>query len=175
MSYFGLLAESSADKNLTTTIITAVATILAALIGKVSWDKVFSVLRRRQFNIPEIMKTRWNADWRHDDGTQFIEDKVAFSKWTRKSQFEGHGEATYGDKEYTYPIVGEVSPNRIVVLTYKAEKYPTEANIGMAALELSSDAEQLDGYWVGRASIEKDGRKMYTLRRGTVKMKKIRS
>ena len=122
----------------------------------------------------EITGTRWNAEWKYEDGKTYTSDKVTISDWTARNQFQGYGEVTYGDKEYKYSITGEVSRNGIVVMTYKAEKYPTEANIGMACLELSSSATEMEGYWSGRASYEQNGKKIHGVRGGTVKMVKIK-
>src|ERR1700730_11358378 len=116
------------DKAIVIELIKAASAIIVALLGKVSWDAIGSIVRRWRYNIPEIMDTKWGAEWRFDDGSMYVSDKVTFKKWTKKSQFEGFGEATYDNKEYKYPIEGEVSPRGIVVLKYKAEKYPTEAN-----------------------------------------------
>lgn len=124
-----------------------------------------------------IIPTRWKAEWKFDDGSVYASDRVTFERWTEegKGQFEGYGEVTYGDKEYKYPFAGEVSfGTRIVVLTYRAEKYPQEGNIGVACLELSNSATEMDGYWAGRAHIEANGRKIYTVRTGVVSMKKIK-
>jgi hypothetical protein len=162
------------DKDITTALIGAGATLAGALIGKFSWDKVTSLSMRRRYGIPEIMRTKWAADWRYEDGSPYVTDGVTFSKWTKKSQFEGYGEVMHGSIEYKYSINGEVSRNGIVVLTYKAEKYPTEANIGMACLELSNSATELIGYWGGRDSMTVNGKKVYTVRGGTVTMKKIK-
>jgi uncharacterized protein len=123
----------------------------------------------------DIMNTEWAADWRFDEVTPFVQDRVFFTKWTGNNQFDGFGKVLWDTREYKYSITGEVSRNGIVVLTYKAENYPTEANIGMACMELSSNAEQLIGYWSGRHSIEVGGKKVYTVRSGPVTMQKVRT
>ena len=137
-------------------------------------EKASSAQMRQQSNIPEIMGTKWSTEWYNADGTKHASDEVTFSKWTKNSQFEGYGEVTYGGIQYKYSITGEVAPSRIVVLTYKAERFPTEANIGTACLELSQDAKELNGYWAGRTTLTQKGQKTYIVRSGKVKMKEIR-
>jgi hypothetical protein len=148
--------------------------IVAAVAGKLPIEKIGSVWMRNRYGILEIMGTKWAAEWVYDDGKPFVKDRVTFTKWTKKSQFEGYGEVTWGEKEYKYSITGEVSRNGIVVITYKAENYPTEANIGMACMELSNSATNLTGYWGGRDSLMVGGKKVYTVRGGSVTMQKIK-
>ncbi len=163
------------DPTIIVAIISTVGGILVALIGKIPIENFFSHRGRQQNNIPEIMQTRWSADWRFEDGTLYVSDSVTFEKWTKNSQFVGYGEVTHDGKQYKYSIEGEVAPNRIVVLTYKAEKYPLQANIGIACLELSTNAERLEGTWSGISSKKlPDGTKDVGLRFGPVKMHKIK-
>ena len=123
----------------------------------------------------EITGTRWSAEWCFfEKGEVFAKDRVTFANWTEPNKFEGYGEVTYDDTEYKYSITGEVSRSGIIVLTYKAENYPTEANIGMACVELSSSARELTGYWAGRASFMQNGKKLYTVRGGTLRMQRIK-
>src|SRR5713226_3268504 len=135
------------DTKVTVALITAAGTLLAALIGKIPLEKGLSYWRRRESGIPDIMGTKWKAEWKYEDGTLLPSDTVTFSNWTKNNLFEGFGEITYG-KLYKYLITGEVSP-RVVVMTYKAEGYPKEANIGTACLLLSTDGQDLRGTWVG--------------------------
>lgn len=161
--------------SITGAIIGAAATIVAVLLGKIPLEKAFSYRKRKRYNIPEIMQTRWQADWHYEDGSLYISDSVTFSKWTKGCEFVGFGEVTHEGKEYKYSITGEVGPNRVVVLTYKAEKYPLQGNIGMACLELSNSAELLEGIWAGRSSKKiQDGKKVYMVRSGEVKMRKTK-
>jgi hypothetical protein len=161
---------------ITAAIIGAIGGILAALVGQVPVKDVLSHWARHQNNIPEIIDTKWQAAWYLEDGVLYARDTVTFEKWTKNSQFDGYGEVTHEGKQYKYSISGEVSPNRVVVLIYKAEKFPTEANIGTACLQLSSNAEGLDGDWIGLVSSkESDGSYVPRLRGGKVVMTKIKS
>ncbi|MFX0116700.1 MAG: hypothetical protein ACFFB3_19285 [Candidatus Hodarchaeota archaeon] len=153
------------DPRILSALITAGAMILVALIGKMSLPKIKSYRIRRKYSLPDITKTIWEANWYFEDGTLYVSDQVTFKKWTRTNLFSGYGEVTHGNKQYKYSIEGEMSPKGIVVLTYKAEKFPTEAPIGMACLELSDNAENLEGYWSGRARGD--------IKYGKVKMRKI--
>ena len=163
------------EKEVVGALVGAGATVLAAIVAKLPLEKAASFWVRSRNNIPEIMKTRWSAEWLRDDGTLFVKDVVTFSKWTRKAQFEGYGEVTHDGTQYKYSIVGEVSPSRIVVLTYKAERYPTEASFGMACMELSENVKELDGYWAGRTSLLQDGKRVYAVRVGLVRMRAIKA
>jgi hypothetical protein len=155
-------------------VISAIATILVAILAKVPLEKALSTWARRRANIPEIMNTQWKAEWSYDDGNPTVVDSVTLEKWTKKTQFGGYGEVDHAGKRYKYSITGEVSPTRVVLLTYKAEKYPTEANIGTAALLLSTSAQDLTGTWSGlEASTLASGTK-YELRGGRVRMQRIK-
>ena len=147
-------------------LIGAAATIVAAILGMPVVNDWLSSRMRQRSNIPEIMGTKWSAEWGYEDGRPPLNDIVTFSKWTKNNQFEGFGEITHQGKQYRYSITGEVSPSRVVVLTYKAERYPTEANIGTACLQLSDNAEEFTGTWIGFAAT--------TLRGGRLTMRRIR-
>src|SRR5205085_803795 len=122
----------------------------------------------------DIMGTRWSVEWLDEDGKLYVSDKVTFSRWVNKNQFEGYGEVTHHGKEYKYSITGEVSRAGVVIV-YKAEKFPTEGNIGTACLQLSIGAETLVGKWSGFASVPlPDGSKTTGLRSGKVTMQKIK-
>lgn len=156
-------------------ILSLIAGIIVAVVGKLPIENFFSRRERQQNNIPEIMQTKWSAEWQFEDGSLYIKDSVTFEKWTKNSQFAGYGEVTHGEKQYKYSIEGEVAPNRIVVLIYKAEKYPLQANIGIACLELSTNAERLVGTWSGLSSRKlSDGTKVEALRHGPIVMHKIK-
>lgn len=163
------------DPTIVVSIISAVGGIIAAIVARVPIENMFSRRGRQQNNIPEIMQTKWSAEWRFEDGSLYVQDSVTFDKWTKNSQFIGYGEVIHNDKQFKYAIEGEVAPNRIVVLIYKAEKYPSQANIGMAILKLSTDAEELNGNWSGLASKKlPDGSKEEALRSGSIRMHKIK-
>jgi hypothetical protein len=160
-------------KEITVAIIAAVGGIIVALIGQLPIKDAISARFRSQNNIPQIMGTKWKAEWSYNDGSPSINDTVTLSKWTKDSQFEGSGEVMY-DKLYTYSITGEVSPSRVVVLTYKAEKYPTEVNIGTASLLLSNPPNDLSGAWSGvEARQQPDGSQVYKVRGGKLTMHKV--
>jgi hypothetical protein len=156
----------------TAAIIGAAATILVGLLGKVPFESLISAWSRKRANIPEIMASQWKADWQYDDGSPTVKDTVTFEKWTKKSQFKGYGEVTYDAKIYKYSITGEVSPARLVVLTFKAEKFPTEANFGTAAMLLSADPSDLEGSWNGLEYVKAD--RAYRIRGGKLTMKRVR-
>lgn len=140
------------EKEIASSIISVIGGIAVALIGKVPFDKIMSSRMRRRSNIPEIMDTKWGAEWYHPDGTLYTKDVVTFSKWTKNNQFEGYGEVTHNNTLFKYSMTGEVSPSRIIVLTYKAEEYPTQGNLGMACLELDVGAKGLEGYWLHQST-----------------------
>jgi len=161
--------------SLATLVVGGVITYFLGPIAKDWVDNRESSKTRLRSHVPEIICTRWSAVWSFQDGIEYVRDTVTFSRWTKSSQFEGYGEVTHGDKQYKYTIMGEVSPAGIVVLTYKAERFPTEANIGMACLELSIGAEELTGTWSGLlAKKQPDGTKIRGVHGGTVSMKKIK-
>jgi hypothetical protein len=157
---------------ITAAIIGAAATIIVAVLGKVPIESLISAWSRKRANIPEIMASQWKAEWQYDDGGPAVADIVTFESWTKNSKFKGHGEVTHGDKIYRYSITGEVSPTRLVVLTYKAEKFPTEANFGTAAMLLSGDPRELTGSWSGLEYVT--ATQAYRIRGGKLTMKRVR-
>jgi hypothetical protein len=148
--------------------------VIGALAGKVPVEKWLSTRSRKRAHIPEIMKTQWDCDWFRADGSLQVNDRVTFSDWTKDNQFNGYGEAQYGDTLYKYSISGEVSPSRIVVLTYKAEKFPTGANVGMACFQLNGDATMGAGHWAGYTPQTADGITTYGIVHGLIKLKRVR-
>lgn len=156
-------------------IVTAALGVVATWLGRIPVENWFSSRMRNQSNIPEIMNSKWSAEWRFEDGSLYAADTITLVKWTRNNRFEGYGEVTYDNEGYQYPISGEVSRTGIVILTYHAERYPTEANIGTACLQLSINAKDLSGGWVGLVSRKQaDGKDLAALHVGNVKMHKIR-
>ena len=154
-------------------IIGAAATIIAAVVGKISSITVFSFFFRSRKNIPQIMKTVWSAQWFYEDGSLYVKDRITFKKWKKNNEFTGYGEMEKGKKVYKYPIKGTVAPNGIVVLYYEAEEFPAQGNIGMACLELSINALELVGSWAGRCSKKlDDGNWVNLIRGGKVKMER---
>jgi hypothetical protein len=132
------------------TALTFVLTVAATWLGRIPVENWLSSRVREQQNIPQIVGTRWKTTWEYDDGRPALSDTVTVSNWTKDSFFEGFGEIDYpGNRHYKYSIRGEVSPNRVVILNYKAEQYPTQASIGTACLVLSTNAEILSGRWIG--------------------------
>lgn len=117
---------------------------------------------------------RWRATWHYEDGTVYANDEVTLTRWLSNTHFEGYGEVVHHEKKYKYSIAGEVSRTGVVVLVYKAERFPTEASIGTACLELGDSAMDMNGYWSGRASALQNGKKIYTVRGGTVQMLKVK-
>jgi hypothetical protein len=167
------------DPSITAAIISAVATILAAIIVPIPIKVVLSWLFRKRQNIPQIMGTVWKADWYTETGELYVSDKIEFKKWTRNNKFKGSGEMMTGiepdenPRRYVYPIEGEVAPNRTVILVYRAENFPTQSLIGTASLRLGESARDLIGYWVGpRKFLNSEGEKDWKLISGKVKMKK---
>lgn len=148
---------------------------LANIEANNSMGKVLEMLARTIKGEIDLMETRWSAQWLREDGTTYVNDEVTFSRWITSSQFEGYGVVKYPDKKYKYSIKGEVSRTGVIVLVYKAERFPTEANIGTACLQLSISAEELEGTWSGFASvIQPDGKKLPKLVTGKITMKKIK-
>lgn len=159
-------------------VVTGLVSILTTWIGRIPVEDWISAKMRRQYlgpNAPQIANTRWAAEWKYEDGSPSLNDIVTFSKWTKDNLFEGFGEITYPNKQYKYSIKGEVSPRGVVVLNYKAEGYPTEANIGTACLQLSGNAEDLAGTWTGLQGVKQsNGTEVFELRGGKVAMHKIK-
>ncbi|MGO9318707.1 MAG: hypothetical protein ACLPXT_04495 [Terracidiphilus sp.] len=156
---------------------TLLGVIVTAVVGPIVKDRLEN-RRSKQVRsgaaVPEIMGTRWDSHWYFQDGTQYTHESVAFVKWTKSSQFVGYGEVLHDGMIVKYAITGEVSPRGIVALTYKAEKFPTQAYIGTACLQLSASATNLDGFWVGFASDDDtDGKKWSELRSGRVTMQRL--
>jgi hypothetical protein len=155
-------------------VITIIVTVIVTWIGQApAKDTIYSWLRHRD-NLPNVMGD-WRAEWKYEDGSPLPPDTVSFVKWTKKSQFEGHGAINYPNKQYKYSITGEISPTRVVALTYKAESYPNEANIGTACLLLSTDSEDLVGTWTGYQGVKQpDGAEVFKLIGGKVTMHRLR-
>lgn len=161
------------DPQVVSAAIGAGATIIAAIIAKISFPQLSSWIFRWRHNIADIKETRWSCTWCFENGETYVEDTIEIQKWTGGNGFRGEGFQTRdvdGQKRtYRYPITGEISPLNVIVLTYKAEKYPTQGNIGMACLRLQVGAEKMEGYWCGLTSRKlDDGRKVPDLRHGTV-------
>lgn len=156
-------------------IVTAALGVVGTWLGRIPVENWLSARMRYQDNIPEIMNSKWSAEWRFEDGSLYATDTITFVKWTQNNHFEGYGEVTYDNTRYEYPISGEVSRTGIVILTYHAEQYPTQANIGTACLQLSINARDLSGGWAGLASRKQaDGKDIAALHVGNVEMHKIR-
>lgn len=165
------------DPSIGAALISAASGILIFILGKIPYDSLKSRFFRRRHDIPNIMKTNWSCEWFYEDNAIYIKDTIKIIKWKRYNQFKALGQQVRDidgkSQSFTYPIIGEVSPFRIIVLTYKAEKYPTQAFIGMACLQLSGDANMMNGFWCGLASKEQpDGSRIPALRTGKVKWKK---
>ncbi len=163
-------------------LIAAAGTLLGVIITVVIAPTVKDWLEKRRSKhlrsgagVPEIMGTKWEAYWNFQDGTQYTHEYVTFVKWTKGSKFEGYGEVQHGEVLYKYSITGEVSPRGIVALTYTAENFPTEANIGNACLQLSGNATKLEGFWVGLvAEKHADGKEQLELHNGRVRMQRVK-
>jgi hypothetical protein len=116
------------------------------------------------------MNSKWKATWYNPDNSVYAEDDiVTLEKWTKGAQFSGTGDVKYptNPSRYRYSISGEVAPNRLVVLVYKAEKFPAQAHFGTAFLLISNDGRTMTGYWLhqpaghfepvpGRVKLERD-------------------
>ena len=156
-------------------LITLGGLILVALIPKI-WDSLSSLIIRKRSNIPNIINTKWVAKWYKDDFiTLYVEDRIEITKWKTKNTFIGQGIMTHSpngeETQYIYPIEGEIYPNRIMVFTYKAEKYPTEGLIGTVCMQLEDTAKEINGFWIGKTKNNDTG--TYELKPGKVKMTKI--
>lgn len=140
------------QKEIAVAIIGGIFGIVTALIGKIPVDAISSSRMRSQSKIPSsLIGSKWRAQWYKPDGKLFIEDVVTFKKWAKDNHFEGYGEVIWDNKQFKYSIAGEVAPNKTVVLTYKAESFPVESNIGVACLKLSEGQRALDGYWIAHS------------------------
>lgn len=134
------------------------------LAVQLAYEHYSSVNARK--DLPDIAGTQWDASWIENNGKSLPHDTVTFSKWTKNNLFEGTGAITYPDHIYHYRINGEVTQGRILVMTYRAEGYPTESIIGTACLKFSSNAKDLDGSWIGFKGDAPAG--------GTVNMRRVR-
>ena len=167
------------DPAITSSIISVIGTLLVAIIGKMSFTSITSKRFRSTHSIPDIKGTRWLCEWFYENDELYIKDEMEIVKWTKDGRFKGVGHQVRGAdpaaRVFNYPISGEISPSRVVVLTYKAEKYPTEAHIGMACVQLTVGADQMLGHWCGLASGKSEqGTKIATLRHGKVNCTKLR-
>jgi hypothetical protein len=148
--------------------------IITTILGKISLTSLTSRSFRSKHSIPDIQGTSWSCEWLYENDDLYVKDDIKIVKWTKDGSFEGFGrQAKEGDPAahvYEYPIKGEVFPTRVVVLTYQAEKYPTEGHVGMACMELNNDATKMDGHWCGMASKKLDeGNEESALRHGKVR------
>jgi len=152
-------------------------TIVAAVIGKVPYDKLTSSLFRSRKNIPEIMSARYKAVWNYSSGTRApVNDTITLEAWTKNNQFKGFGDAEHGTTRYKYTMAGEVTPTRVLVFTYRAEDPTKQSNIGTATLMLPNDPDRgvFNGVWNGLEALDKGGATVYELVGGTVTMQNIR-
>ncbi len=133
-------------------------------------EALLSKRLRRRHHVPDIVNTVWKAEWRFEDDTVFVKDEVTFEKWTKGLGFRGYGTAVHDNTTYKYTITGEISTTRYVILIYKGQDYPRAANIGVACLQLSDNANELEGSWSGRNSQEIQGKKVFTVRGGRLTM-----
>ena len=173
------------SKKILVAVIVAIVSVTTGVVATALVQPKVQALRqeeassrmRRESNVAELMGTKWAADWYFDDDKKRVmHDTVTFSNWTKDNLFVGFGEITYPNKQYRYSITGEVSPVRVIILTYKAEQYPTETNIGTVCLQLSGNAEDLAGTWIGlEGTKQPDGTEMPKLHGGKVKMHRIRN
>jgi predicted acylesterase/phospholipase RssA len=125
-------------------------------------------------NTIRLVPSQWQTEWLFEDGSLYVRDTVSFATWTETHRFEGFGAAEHKNKTYRYTLAGEVSRNGVVALMYWAEGAPTESNIGTACLLLSSDARQLDGFWIGLvAPKDRDGNRVARLASGKVSMRRM--
>lgn len=153
-------------------------TAIEEIIRQIVIPKFASSKFRSNHNIIDITGC-WSCKWFYDDRKEPIEDEIEIAKWTKDSKFEGFGHQTReinGQRRvFNYPVSGEVSPHRIVVLTYKADNYPTQANIGMATMQLDVRGENMSGFWCGLGSgRSEDGTQIAALRHGKVECAKLR-
>lgn len=144
----------------------------SAILGAVLGPVVSRALESRDSGPARAlleMNAKWKATWYNPDASvRSNDDVVSFAKWTKGSQFEGTGNIGYPNNpdRYRYSITGEVAPNRVVVLVYKAEKFPEQAYFGTACLVISEDGKTMEGYWLHRPSNQ-------GVVAGTVKMQRL--
>jgi hypothetical protein len=168
------------DTNIISALIGVAGTIIVFFLGQVPWNSISSSILRKQQNIPNIMGSTWKATWYEDNDKVYVEDRIEFNKWTKQNKFVGSGDMTENldgkPDRFIYPIEGEITAARKVVLIYRAEKFPTESLIGTACMELNESASELKGWWVGQRKIKNDkGETEWKLLPGKVKMVLLRS
>jgi hypothetical protein len=166
------------SEGIVTALIAAVATLLAAVIGKISFDSISSVLFRRNNNIPNIIPTAWKATWYSETNEVYVVDQIELKKWTSTNKFTGTGDMSVDvdghPKRYVYPVEGEITPGRMVVLTYRAHNFPTQSLIGCACMELGESANDLIGWWIGKKRVQdSSGEKKWVLISAKVKMTRL--
>jgi hypothetical protein len=137
------------SENLIVALISAGATIIAALIGK----GVFTKLReressryRRLHNLVDP-RGRWVCKWYNEDGSLYVSDVVEIERWGKDGCFRGRGI----QPDLTYTLQGEVDITRAMTVTYHTEDFPQRAYVGVAFLTFGEmDPRKARGRWFGR-------------------------
>jgi hypothetical protein len=95
--------------------------------------------------VPSIWKAKWTAT-----GGRLIEDRMQIHTWIGENEFRGHGFSEHGTMIYNYSFNGHIEPVGVILLEYRAERYPVAGakNVGVATLEIK-DENTLVGFWAG--------------------------
>ena len=131
------------DPTILGAVITAIATVLATLIGVFATPKVVGSRHRSRHHIPDV-RGNWSASWFVGDDL-YEEDTVKISRWKGRNRFLGTGRSAKG----SYSLSGQIDSARIAVGTYQDDEYPTKGLVGTYVLELSADGKKFTGFWNG--------------------------
>lgn len=133
---------------LTASVITASATITAALIAWLALartrERASSQYRRNLGLINP--QGRWKCDWFNEDGSLYVSDVVEIEGWVENGRFKGRGV----QPKISYAVQGEIDNTRALALTYRAEDFPRTAYVGVVFLTFNVDGDTLSGRWYGR-------------------------
>jgi len=124
--------------------------VIIGILTTVLWHNWCSRRFRAQHDIPNVVG-EWRCQWfddAQDLGEPKVEDTVQIQKWTTNGGFIARGHQPQFN--LTYPIMGEVDASRVVILVYKAARYPYEPNRGVVCMQLSRDGKTMEGRWFGR-------------------------
>lgn len=101
----------------------------------------------------ELVPSLWKAKWTVAD-REPIAETLQIDTWIGENEFEGFGFSDHGTETepvtYNYTFNGSIEPTGIIVLEYRAERYPVKdgKNVGIAILEIKND-RRLEGFYSG--------------------------
>jgi hypothetical protein len=163
-------------KEVIVALIGAAATIIVALIT--NGVKLLNIKRRRKKReIPDLTNTRWNGIWYIGETDEYVKDIIELGDWTGEDTIEGKATIIWSKGRvsggYIYPIKITIYPQRVVLLTYTAEKFPEQALVGSGSLMLAANSKTLEGHWCGIVPKTESGVEMLRLDGGRVTIQKI--